>query len=79
MRMTHHHRPDMSLRSHTHAHSTNHLARLPNEMIVRILSNLESAQITLAASTCVRLWRVCSDDSCWRSAFEVNFCCLPLR
>ncbi|KAJ3184292.1 hypothetical protein HDU87_005139 [Geranomyces variabilis] len=53
--------------------------RLPNELLLHILANLDHTELRSSMLVCSRFHRVISDDSCWRYAFEKNFGSLPIR
>ncbi|KAJ3157193.1 hypothetical protein HDU89_002605 [Geranomyces variabilis] len=53
--------------------------RLPNELLLHILANLDHTELRSSMLVCSRFHKVISDDSCWRYAFEINFGSLPIR
>ncbi|KAJ3153670.1 hypothetical protein HDU86_005169 [Geranomyces michiganensis] len=53
--------------------------RLPNELLLHILANLDHTELRSSMLVCSRFHRVISDDTCWRYAFEINFGSLPIR
>ncbi|KAI8929995.1 quinon protein alcohol dehydrogenase-like superfamily [Entophlyctis helioformis] len=55
------------------------IGRLPDEILIHVLSNLEHDELQHATAVCKRWKAVVSDEQCWRSAFANYFGTLPLR
>ncbi|KAJ3307669.1 hypothetical protein HDU76_004448 [Blyttiomyces sp. JEL0837] len=53
--------------------------RLPDEMLILVMANLDPSDLRLAGGVSKRWQRVINDDTCWRSALESFLGSIPLR